>query len=100
MQLEQIHIVLVAVSTALGAIVTLIGAIWKVSHVEQNIREDFRNSIGDVNAKIQAVELAAEQKFLQRNAFDEFRREFREDMRALMERIDLLAERNERVDRR
>lgn len=107
---EWLHVVIALVFGLGGAVGGLIGGVWRVAHIEQAIRTDFKKCIdetekqieGRLNAlvdqfretftalreKINLVEMQQVRDFVDKDGFDEFRREYREDMRDLKGKVD------------
>lgn len=103
--LEWAHVVIGGVSAVVGAAGGLITGVWRIAHIEQDIRKDFSQDIAEavqelsmkisesgdqfdetlraLRQKINDVELNAVKYFLPRDDFDDFRKEYREDVRDL-----------------
>lgn len=101
--LEWVHVIIGAVSAAVGAAGGLIAGVWRVAHIEQDIRKDFSQDIAEathelttkmgniaeqfdetlkgLRQKINDVELDAQRRFVDKDDFKEFRDEYRDDMR-------------------
>lgn len=112
MNFEWVHVVIGVISAFVGAVGGLIAGVWRVAHIEQAMREDFKLSIDkikdDIDLKVESlvgqfgesfkalrqkisdVELNTEKHFLSKDGFSEFRKEYREDMTKLMEKIDAM----------
>jgi uncharacterized protein YktB (UPF0637 family) len=112
MNFEWIHVAIGIISAFIGAVGGLIAGVWRVAHIEQKMREDFKVSIDKLKddnetkveslvgqfeesfkalrQKINDVELNTEKHFLSKDGFNDFRREYREDMNKLMEKIDAM----------
>lgn len=63
----------------------------KVETALQQMGETMRG----VREKINVVELEAERRFMPKESFDDFRREYREDMKRIFDRLDRLPAGNE-----
>ncbi len=105
--LEWAHVIIGVVSAIGGGGAGLVVGVWKVAHIEQNIRLDYARDLADVvqdmkkemsemsdpfdetlkalRQKINDVELDSERRFSAK--FDDFRKEYREDMRDLKQSI-------------
>jgi len=103
------HAIIGIVSTILGAVSGLIAGIWRVAHIEQGLRLDFTQDIAEstnelsqkltdlanhfdetlrgLRQKINDVELDTAKNFVSKPDFDDFRKEYREDIRDLKNSI-------------
>ncbi len=112
MNFEWVHLVVGVVSGCFGAVSGLVAGVWRVAHLHAAMREDFKKQIDkvkdDVDAKVESlvpqfeesfkalrqkindVELNTEKFFLSKDGFNEFRKEYREDMKTLMDKIDAM----------
>lgn len=122
--MEQVHLIIAVIAASVAAVGGLIGGVWRVSRIEQGIRDDFKKDIADVEneardrviaaearcaadikaaggifdetlkglrQKINDVELEMVRGFVSKPDFDEFRKEYREDMRDLKASIASIA---------
>lgn len=118
MNFEWAHVVIGLISLLIGAAGGLIGGTYRVARIEGQIREDFKQCIDEtkdeIEAKVEAlvgqfhetfagirqkindVELQTERLFVSKSGFDEFRKEYREDMASLMKKIDHITVRADR----
>jgi hypothetical protein len=118
MNLEWAHVIVAIVSAIAGGGAGLVAGVWRVAHIEQALRIDFQKSIDEAETKIEGkveelvgqftdtfaalrqkindVELHTEQRFVSKAGFDDFRREYREDMSSLMKKIDHITVRTDR----
>ena len=109
MNLEWAHVIIGGFSAAVGAAGGLVAGVWKVAHIEQDLRKDFSQDIAEaahelslqiskvtdqfdetlrgLRQKINDVELNTERSFVSKPDFDDFRKEYREDMRDLKSSI-------------
>jgi hypothetical protein len=107
--LEWAHVVIGGVSAAVGAAGGLIAGVWRVAHIEQDLRKEFSQDIAEathelgmkltdlagqfdetlkgLRQKINDVELDGVKNFVAKPDFDDFRKEYREDMRDLKNSI-------------
>jgi len=107
--LEWAHVIFAGGGAIVGAVGGLIAGVWKVAHIEQDLRRDFGQDIAEathevgeklselasqfdetlkgLRQKINDVELETERRFLPKGDFDDFRNEYREDMRDLKDSI-------------
>lgn len=107
--LEWAHVIIGVVSAIGGAGAGLVVGVWKVAHIEQSIRLDYARDLADVvqdmkkemsemsdpfdetlkalRQKINDVELESHRGFVAKGDFDDFRKEYREDMRDLKQSI-------------
>jgi hypothetical protein len=105
MNLDWVHLIIGLISAVFGAAGGLIAGVWRIAHIEQSIREDFQKAIsrtehqieGKVEAlvtqfqdtfqalrqKINDVEMDTVKGYVAKGDFDDFRAEYREDMRDL-----------------
>jgi len=103
--LEWIHFIIGVASALGGAGAGLIAGIWRVAHIELDLRKDFSQDIAEathelgeqlkelsshfdetlrgLRQKINDVELETRKNFVAKSDFDDFRREYRQDMRDL-----------------
>jgi hypothetical protein len=108
--LEWINLAIGLISAVFGGGAGLIAGVWRVSHIEQSIRGEFHNLVETskeeleekvetlvgqfretfqaLRQKIGDVELNTERLFVSKDGFNDFRREYREDMQSLMQKID------------
>lgn len=118
MNFEWAHLVIGAAAASFGAIGGLVAGVWRVARIEGQIKEDFKTCIDDTKTeiedkvenlvgqfqdtfaalrqKINDVELQTERLFVSKSGFDEFRKEYREDMANLMRKIDHITVRADR----
>lgn len=107
--LEWAHVIFAGAGAIVGAVGGLIAGVWKVAHVEQEIRKDcsqeiaeaahelggklsdiasqFDETLKGLRQKINDVELEMVKGFVAKGDFDDFRAEYREDMRDLKNSI-------------
>jgi hypothetical protein len=105
MNLEWAHVVIGAGSAIIGGAAGLVAGVWRVAHIEQDLRKEFSQDIAEathelgeelrtlagnfdetlraLRQKINDVELNTEKSFVAKPDFDDFRKEYREDMRDL-----------------
>lgn len=110
MNLDWLHVIIGLISGCAGAAGGLVAGVWRIAHIEQGIREDFQAAIArtehEIEAKVEAlvgqfqeafsglrqkindVELQTEREFVGKSGFEDFRKEYREDVRNLMDKID------------
>src|SRR5258705_4808396 len=103
MNWEWAHIAVTILVGAMSGIAGLVAGTWKVAHIEQDIRRDFAEEIAKaiqtreqrlvelaeqfdetlkgLRQKINDVELATYRGFASKPEFDNFRTEYRQDMR-------------------
>ena len=115
MTFEWVHIAASILSAALGGVAGLVAGTWKIAHIEQDIRKDFAEEIAKrvqereerlnelavqfdetlkaLRQKINDVELYTVRDFLKTREFDDFRTEYREDMRDLKQDISRISSR-------
>lgn len=115
---EWTHLILSIASAILGGGAGLAAGVWKVARIEGQIKEDFKTAIDETRTeiedkvealvgqfqdtfaalrqKINDVELQTERLFVSKSGFDEFRKEYREDMASLMRKIDHITARADR----
>jgi len=113
MNLEWAHVIIGGISATIGAAGGLVAGVWKVAHIEQDLRKDFSQDIAEaahelaqqiakvtdqfdetlrgLRQKINDVELNTERTFVSKPLFEEFRKEYREDMRDLKSSIASIA---------
>lgn len=118
MNFEWAHIVIAIVSLIFGGGTGLAAGVWRVARIEGKVRDDFKKCIDEtkdaIEAKVEAlvgqfqdtfsalrqkindVELQTERLFVSKSGFDEFRKEYREDMASLMKKIDHITVRADR----
>lgn len=109
MALEWMHLAMAAGGVVVGAISGLVAGVWRVAQIEHEVREDVRNDIAEavrdmadrikesadqfdetlkgLRQKINDVELGSLKLFVAKPDFDDFRKEYREDMRDLKQSI-------------
>lgn len=109
LNLEWAHVVFAAVGAIVGAIGGIIAGVWRVARIEQDIRKDcsqdiaeathelaeklndvsgqFDETLKGLRQKINDVELETVRGFVAKGDFDDFRAEYREDMRDLKNSI-------------
>jgi hypothetical protein len=109
MNFEWAHVIVGVLSAFLGGVGGLIAGVWRVAHIEQAIREDFQKAISraenGIEVKVEAlvaqfhdtfqalrqkigdVELETARGFVAKREFEDFRAEYREDMRDLKKSI-------------
>jgi len=107
--LEWAHVIFAGGGAIVWAVGGLIAGVWKVAHIEQDIRKDFAQDIAEsthelaenlrtlanqfdetlkgLRQKINDVELETVKGFVAKGDFDDFRAEYREDMRDLKNSI-------------
>lgn len=115
---EWVHLAIGVASAAFGAVGGLVAGVWRVARIEQGIRDDYVRRIGalkdDIEVKVESlvgqfqdtfaalrqkindVELQTEKLFMSKDGFNDFRREYREDMSNLMAKIDHITMRADR----
>lgn len=113
--LDWVHVIIGGLSAVGGGAGGLIAGVWRVAHIEQALRRDFEQDIAETShelgqkldhisdqfeetlkglrQKINDVELYTEREFVSKAGFDDFRREFREDMKSLNEKLDRIGTR-------
>lgn len=118
MNFEWMHVAIGLVSAIFGGGAGLVAGVWRVAHIEQKVRDDFKFCIDEtkreiedkvealvgqfhdtfsaLRQKINDVELGMEKNFVSKDGFNEFRREYREDMASLMKKIDHITVRADR----
>lgn len=106
---DWLHAVTGLIGAFFGAAAGLITGVWRVARIEPAIRSDFEKGVDaaekrveskmDATAqhfdetlkglrqKINDVELSAERRFLLKDDFNDFREEYRQDMRDLKNRL-------------
>lgn len=109
MNLDMIHLAVALASALVGAVGGLITGVWRVARIEQEIRQDLTEQIAEairerdgrlkaiaeqfdetlkgLRQKINDVELSTERHFVAKMDFDDFRKEYRVDMRDLKQSI-------------
>lgn len=109
MTLEWVHVAIAFGGAVFGAASGLIGGVWRVARIEQDVRRDVTQEIAEVvhemrlamgqiadqfdetlkglRQKINDVELTTHKNFVSKPEFDDFRKEYREDMRDLKHSI-------------
>ena len=107
---DWVHMIVGGISAVAGAAGGLVAGIWRIAHIEHDLRRDFEQEVAEathelgekldnlsnqfdetlkgLRQKINDVELYTEREFMSKDGFDEFRREFREDMKSLNEKLD------------
>lgn len=110
--LEWAHVIFAGAGVAIGGVTGLVAGVWRVAHIEQDIRKDFTQEIAEathelglkideatdrfdetlkgLRQKINDVELGTERNFrnfVDKKDFDNLRDEWREDMRDLKNNI-------------
>lgn len=115
MNLDWLHVIIGLISGTAGAAGGLIGGVWRIAHIEQSIREDFQQAIArtehEIEAKVETlvgqfqeafagmrqkindVELQTEREFVSKSGFEEFRREWRADLKNLNDKLDRITAR-------
>ena len=110
--LEWAHFLFAGLGAIGGAAGGLIAGVWRVANIEHNIRKDFTQDIAEatqelsdkltslagnfdetlrgLRQKINDVELTSERRFLLRETFDDFREEYRDDVKRIFDRLDNL----------
>lgn len=118
MNFEWMHVIIGLVSAVFGGGAGLVTGVWRVARIEGQVREDFKKCIEEtkdnIESKVEAlvaqfqetfsglrqkindVELQTERTFVSKAGFDEFRKEYREDMSSLMKKIDHITVRADR----
>jgi uncharacterized protein YjbJ (UPF0337 family) len=118
MNFEWAHLMIALSSAGVGALTGLVVGVWRVARIEGQIKDDFKNCIQETKAEIEGrvealvgqfqdtfaalrqkindVELQTERLFVSKSGFDEFRKEYREDMASLMRKIDHITVRTDR----
>jgi uncharacterized protein YjbJ (UPF0337 family) len=118
MNIDWVHVVVALVSAIFGGGTGLAAGVWRVARIEGKVKDDFKKCIDetrdDIEAKVEAlvgqfqdtfaalrqkindVELQTERLFVSKSGFDEFRKEYREDMSSLMRKIDHITVRADR----
>ena len=86
-EFDFVHVIIGGLSAAVGAAGGLIAGVWRVAHIEQDIRKDFDQMVGNIRQRINEVELEAQRNFVAKPDFEDFRKEYREDMRDLKNSI-------------
>lgn len=109
MTLEWVHVVIALAGVVFGAISGLIAGVWRVARIDQEVRNDLNKRVADavhemnqkvelitdqfdetlkgLRQKINDVELATHKYFVSKPEFEDFRKEYREDMRELKQGI-------------
>jgi hypothetical protein len=112
MNLEWAHVIIGAVSAIAGGAAGLIAGVWRVARIEGSLKLQFRKdlemserrietkvdeargsfdeTLKGLRQKINDVELDTERRFLPKESFDDFREEYRGDIRRVFERLDHL----------
>jgi hypothetical protein len=107
--LEWVHVIIGGLSAIGGAGAGLIAGVWRVARIEGRLKLSFQTSIREceqrfedkvdqvtqsfdetlkgLRQKINDVELETERGFVAKGDFDDFRKEYREDMRDLKSSI-------------
>lgn len=118
MNFEWIHVIIGIVSAIGGGGAGIVAGTWRVARIEGQVREDFDKCIDEAKENLEAkveglveqfqetfsalrqkindVELQTERQFVSKAGFDEFRKEYREDMANLMRKIDHITVRADR----
>jgi hypothetical protein len=118
MNFEWAHVIIGFVSALAGGGAGLIAGVWRVAHIEQELERGFQAKISAVKdgleekveslvvqfeesfkglrQKINDVELQTERLFMSKDGFNDFRKEYREDMQSLMKKIDHITVRADR----
>lgn len=118
MVFEWVHLIIGLASAIFGGGAGLAAGVWKVARIEGQIKEEFKAYIDETKTgieervealvgqfqdtfaalrqKINDVELHTERLFVSKAGFDEFRKEYREDMASLMRKIDHITVRADR----
>src|SRR6266403_1913128 len=109
MNAEWANFIIGALSAGGGALAGLVVGVWRVARIEGRLKLYLKDSISDcekrfedkvdrvtdvfdetlkgLRQKINDVELETERRFLPKGDFDDFRNEYREDMRDLKDSI-------------
>lgn len=112
MNLEWAHVVIGLVGMVAGGAGGIFGGGWRLGRIEGRLKLSFQASISaceqkfedkmdlatvafdetlkGLRQKINDVELETERGFVKKEGFDEFRKEYREDMRLVFEKLDRL----------
>lgn len=112
---EWINVALGLTGLVIGALTGMIAAVWRVSRIEQQVRNDLRQELAEeinemsqkiagmadifdetlkgLRQKINDVELYVHKAFVGKPEFEDFRKEYREDIRDLKHIINELARR-------
>jgi hypothetical protein len=112
MNLEWAHVIIGGASAIVGAAGGLAAGVWRVAHIEQDIRKDLSQDIAEathelgeklssmashfdetlrgLRQKINDVELDAARGFVAKSEFADFRDEYREDMRDLKRNVSVI----------
>lgn len=107
--LEWAHVIFAASGAVVGAVGGLIAGVWRIARIEAGLEmsiqtgisasekrfeekvdraaEQFDETLRAMRQKINDVELDAVKNFVAKPDFDDFRREYREDMRDLKHSI-------------
>lgn len=109
MSFEWAHIIIASLSALAGGVSGLVAGVWRIARFEGRLTASFQKSINDcerrfedkvehitgtfdetlkgLRQKINDVELETERGFVAKGDFDDFRKEYREDMRDLKSSI-------------
>lgn len=107
--LEWAHVIFAGAGVIVGGVSGLVAGVWRVAHIEQDIRKDcsqeiaeathelgeqvrdlagqFDETLKGLRQKINDVELETVRGFVAKGDFDDFRTEYREDMRDIKSSI-------------
>jgi uncharacterized membrane-anchored protein YhcB (DUF1043 family) len=107
---DWLHLAIALIFGASGVVGGLVAGVWRIAHIEQALRLDFDDNITkaktDIDEKVETlvgqfretfqalrqktsdIELHMEKFFVGKAGFDDFRKEYREDMISLMAKID------------
>lgn len=109
LNLEWAHVIFAAAGAFVGGVSGLVTGVWRVARIEGRLKLSFQTSINDcekrfeekvdqateqfdetlkgLRQKINSVELETARGFVPKGDFDDFRAEYREDMRDLKNSI-------------
>lgn len=118
MNFEWANLTIALASAGVGALTGLVVGVWHVARIEGQIKDDFKKCIDETKTEIEGrvealvgqfqdtfaalrqkindVELQTERLFVSKSGFDEFRKEYRDDMKSLMKKIDHITARADR----
>lgn len=107
--IDWLHLLYVVMAGVVGGISGLVAGIWRMARFEPELRREITQEIAEtaheleqkidnevgnfgetlhaLREKINEVELHIERKFVDKEDFNDFRKEWREDMRELKESI-------------